>query len=58
MEKQPDIDKAFVSPEDRFLHTFDAEHAPTASQQREKLKHDKLFKLRDHDKTNKTSKGA
>ncbi len=55
MEKEPDIDKAFVSPEDRFLRTFDATHAPSASQQREKAKHDKLFKLRDQDQSTKSA---
>lgn len=48
MNKTPDIDKAYVSPYDKFLRTFDTKHAPTASQQKEKTKHDKLFKQRDH----------
>ncbi|MCH9756061.1 MAG: hypothetical protein K0U37_02565 [Gammaproteobacteria bacterium] len=47
MSKQPDIDKAYVSPFDIFLRTFDAKHAPSSSQQLEKAKHDKIFKLRD-----------
>ena len=45
--KAPDIDKAYVSPYDKFLRTFDATHAPTASQQQEKAKHDKIFAQRD-----------
>lgn len=48
MDKKPDIDKTYVSPYDHFLHSFDAEHAPSASQQAEKAKHDKIFKQRDH----------
>ncbi len=48
MSKEPDIDKAYVSPYDIFLRTFDAEHAPSASQQHEKTKHEKIFKQRDH----------
>ncbi|MDX2345616.1 MAG: hypothetical protein QNK11_01885 [Legionella sp.] len=47
MSKTPDIDKAYVSPYDKFLRTFDAKHAPTASQQLEKAKHDKIVKQRD-----------
>lgn len=46
-DKTPDIDKAYVSPIDKFLRTFDANHAPTASQQREKAKFEKLAKKRD-----------
>jgi hypothetical protein len=47
MSKTPDIDKAYVSPYDRFLRAFDAKHAPSTSQQQEKTKHDKIFKQRD-----------
>ncbi len=47
MSKAPDIDKAYVSPYDQFLRTFDAKNAPTASQQQEKAKHNKIFKQRD-----------
>lgn len=47
MSKEPDIDKAYVSPYDRFLRAFDAKHGPSASQQREKAKHDKIVKQRD-----------
>lgn len=45
--RTPDIDKAFVSPIDKFLRTFDATHAPSASQQKEKAKFEKLAKKRD-----------
>jgi len=48
MSRTPDIDKKYVSPYDQLLHGFDATHAPTASQQQEKSKYDKLFKQRDH----------
>jgi hypothetical protein len=47
MSKPPDIDKAYVSPYDKFLRAFDAKHAPSASQQQEKAKHNKIFKQRD-----------
>ena len=47
MNKTPDIDKAYVSPYDQFLRAFDAKHAPSASQQREKAKHQQIFKKRD-----------
>ncbi len=47
MSKEPDIDKAYVSPYDKFLRAFDAKHAPSASQQREVAKHKKIFEKRD-----------
>jgi hypothetical protein len=47
MSKTPDIDKSYVSPYDKFLRAFDAKHAPSASQQREKAKLDKIFQQRD-----------
>lgn len=47
MNKEPDIDKAYVSPYDKFLRAFDAKHTPSASQQREIAKHKKIFKKRD-----------
>ncbi|MDF1678373.1 MAG: hypothetical protein P1U32_06735 [Legionellaceae bacterium] len=43
----PDIDKAYVSPFDKFLRDFDTKHAPSASQQKEIKKHQKIFKKRD-----------
>jgi hypothetical protein len=43
----PDIDKAYISPYDKFLYTFDANHTPSASQQKEIKKHQRIAKLRD-----------
>jgi hypothetical protein len=51
MSKTPDIDKAYVSPFDKFLRTFDKKHAPSASQQKEIAKHEKIFKKRDQKST-------
>lgn len=51
MHKAPDIDKAFVSVYDQFLRSFDATHPPSASQQREKAKHEKIFNRRDQNAT-------
>lgn len=48
MSRTPEIDKKYISPYDKLLHGFDATHAPTASQQREISKYEKLFKQRDH----------
>ena len=48
MNKTPEIDKKYISPYDKLLHGFDTTHAPTASQQREIKKHEKIFKQRDH----------
>jgi len=48
MSKTPEIDKKYVSPYDKLLHGFDATHAPTASQQHEIKKFEKIFKQRDH----------
>ena len=42
-----DIDKAYVSPFDQFLYTFDANHPKTPSQQKEIKKHQRITKLRD-----------
>lgn len=42
-----DIDKAYVSPYDVFLYTFDATHPKSASQQKEIKKHQRIAKLRD-----------
>lgn len=52
MSRTPEIDKKYVSPYDQLLHGFDATHAPTASQQREINKHEKIFKQRDHANSN------
>lgn len=43
-----DIDKAFVSAYDRFLFEFDATHAKSASQEKERAKHQRIFLLRDN----------
>ncbi len=42
-----DIDKAFVSPYDKFLFEFDATHAKSASQINEINKYKRIFTLRD-----------
>lgn len=41
------IDKAYVSPLDRFLMGFDKTHEKTTSQIAEIAKHEKIAKLRD-----------
>ena len=43
----PDIDKAYVSPYDRFLFEFDATHEKSASQLKEIKKHQAIFERRD-----------
>lgn len=43
-----DIDKAYVSPYDRFLFAFDATHEKSESQLREIKKFQRIFSLRDH----------
>ncbi len=42
-----DLDKAYISPYDRFLHDFDKNHPQSASQQAEIKKHERIFALRD-----------
>jgi hypothetical protein len=54
--KHHDLDKAYVSPYDKFLFEFDATHPKTASQLREIEKHQKIAKMRD-DKEYKTDQG-
>lgn len=51
-----EIDKAYVSPHDRFLFEFDATHDKTASQRKEIEKHRRIAFLRDH-KKDKEEKG-
>ena len=51
-----DIDKAYVSPYDKFLFEFDATHAKSASQIKEIQKHEYLARVRD-DKNYKDEKG-
>lgn len=42
-----DIDKAYVSPYDRFLFGFDATHEKSASQLKEIQKYQSIFERRD-----------
>jgi len=42
-----DIDKAYVSPFDKFLFNFDATHEKSASQLKEIKKYQRIFALRD-----------
>ncbi|KTD15963.1 Uncharacterised protein [Legionella lansingensis] len=46
--RKPDIDKAYVSPYDKFLSKFDATHKKSASQLKEIKKHQRIFYLRDN----------
>lgn len=46
-----DIDKAYVSPYDRFLYEFDACHEKSASQLKEIKKYQRIFALRDQAKS-------
>lgn len=46
-----DIDKAYVSPYDRFLFEFDAVHDKSASQLKEIKKHQRIAQLRDQANT-------
>lgn len=51
-----DIDKAYVSPIDKFLYKYDATHEKTASQLKEIKKHERIFEKRD-DKNYPDTKG-
>ena len=42
-----DIDKAYVSPYDKFLFEFDAVHEKSESQLKEMAKYRRIFALRD-----------
>ncbi len=42
-----DINKAYVSPFDKFLYKYDATHAKTESQLKEIKKHKRIATLRD-----------
>ena len=42
-----DIDKAYVSPYDKFLFEFDATHSKSSSQVKEIAKHKRIAKMRD-----------
>ncbi|WP_035918514.1 CBU_0585 family protein [Legionella fairfieldensis] len=50
MSNNNDIDKAYVSPYDKFLFEFDATHKKSASQQQEIEKNQRIAHLRDHAK--------
>lgn len=43
-----DINKAYVSPFDKFLKKFDKQHTLTASQLKEVKKYQHIFNLRDN----------
>ena len=47
-----DIDKAYVSPYDRFFYEFDATHGKSASQLKEIKKHARIAHLRDEANAN------
>lgn len=42
-----DINKAYVSPHDKFLFEFDATHKKTTSQLQEIQKHERIAHMRD-----------
>jgi len=42
-----DIDKAYVSPYDKFLFEFDATHKKSVSQMKEIKKHERIALMRD-----------
>ena len=50
-----DLDKAYVSPYDRFLFEFDACHEKSASQLKEIKKYQRIFALRDDATPSKNS---
>lgn len=52
MSNPIDIDKAYVSPYDKFLYEFDATHAKTASQLQEIEKHQRIALKRDDKRYN------
>lgn len=43
-----DLDKAYVSPYDKFMRQFDTTHAKTPSQLKEIEKHQRIAHLRDN----------
>lgn len=43
-----DLDKAYVSPIDKFLYRFDADHEKSASQMKEIQKYQRINALRDN----------
>jgi hypothetical protein len=53
-----DLDKAYISPYDKFLFTFDAEHEKSASQQKEIQKHRRIAQLRDKERAHNDQSGV
>ena len=51
------IDKAYVSPYDRFLYEFDATHPKSESQLKEMKKHQRIALLRDNANARSQDKG-
>lgn len=47
MSNDSDIDKAYVSPYDKFLFGFDATHVKSESQIKEIEKHQRIARMRD-----------
>ena len=43
-----DINKAYISPYDHFLHEFDSTHHQSAAQKKEIAKHQRIALLRDN----------
>lgn len=43
-----DINKAYVSPDDKFFYQFDRDHEKSPSQLKEINKHKRIAYLRDH----------
>lgn len=57
MNSNHDIDKAYVSPYDRFLFEFDNTHLKSASQEKEIEKHRRIAALRDNPSASEGSDG-
>jgi hypothetical protein len=53
MTNKHDIDKAYISPYDKFFYEFDKTHTPSPSQLAERKKHKDIAYLRDTALTNK-----
>jgi hypothetical protein len=49
-----DIDKAYISPYDKFFYEFDEEHQKSLSQAVEINKHERIARLRDNANTDST----
>jgi hypothetical protein len=57
MSNEIDIDKAYISPYDKFLYEFDTTHKKTESQLREIAKHQRLANKRDNENYQDESTG-